>query len=47
MEWDESRVAAILSRTDALYTPVEVKVSPFRVIDLLFTDADLFLLPKR
>lgn len=47
MEWDESRVAAILARADALYTPVEVEVSPFRVIDLLFTDTDLFLLPKR
>jgi len=47
VEWDDGRVASVLSRSEALITPAEVKVSPFRAIDLLLTDRDLFLLPKK
>lgn len=47
VEWDDSRVASVLSRAEVLITPVEVKVSPFRAIGVLLTDRELFLLPKK
>jgi uncharacterized protein YbaP (TraB family) len=47
VEWDTSRVEAVLDRADLLLTPVEARVGLFSTLDILFTDRELFQLPKK
>lgn len=47
VQWDASRVTAVLSRSDVLVAPPEVKLSPFRALGALLTKQNLFFLPKK
>lgn len=45
--WEPGPVARVLDRADRVIAQTRVKVSPFRAIDLLLTDRDLFTNPKK
>lgn len=47
VKWDTSLVERVLTGANLVVTQVEVKVSPFRVVDILLTDRELFFLPKK